>query len=76
MTAAGGTEVGRTAGAVNVGEIPLGAGTVRTIGTLLPPPVDSPNAPLGLNSYGVLDTGYQILLNTLDADLTIHRTTR
>lgn len=69
--AAGGTTVGITATETSVGVLPIGSGTVTTIGTLLPPPINTNRNEYGLNNHGVLDTGYQILLNAIGGTLTI-----
>lgn len=72
--AAGGTTVGVTAFQTSVGVLPLGTGTVTTMGTFVPPPVATNRNDYGLNNYGVLDTGYQILFNALGATLSLSST--
>lgn len=68
--AAGGTTAGVSGDQTSVGELNLGAGTLRIIGVLLPNPDNSdPNIGFGLNGYGVLDTGYIVLANALNAEL-------
>ena len=69
--AAGGTTVGVTSSETSVGLLPICDGLVTTIGTLVPPPVNSNRIDYGLNDYGVLDIGYQILVNAIGGDLSI-----
>ncbi len=56
---------------VVAGTAPLGAGEVALIGLLTPPVKDDGADPIdhGLESYGVLDTGYQVLANALGGEL-------
>jgi hypothetical protein len=69
--AAGGTTAGVSGEQTSVGELALGAGSIRIIGVLLPNPDNSdPNIGFGLNGYGVLDTGYIVFANALNAELT------
>jgi hypothetical protein len=72
--AAGGTNLGRSyvrpgpeggtgfAG-VSLGELPLGEGTVRIIGALLPEPTQDNFHPYGLSSHALTYTGYQLFEN-------------
>ena len=50
------------------GEKPLGDGTVRFLGALLPQPTEDFYHPFGLQSYAVTYTGYQLLENMLAVD--------
>jgi hypothetical protein len=50
-----------------VGEIALGAGTVRVAGALLPQPSTEHDHPLGLEPYALTYTGYILACNLLDA---------
>ncbi|MGH3443126.1 MAG: M14 family zinc carboxypeptidase, partial [Nitriliruptorales bacterium] len=52
--------------AVTLGEIPVGDGVVRVLGSLLPTPTEEFDHPFGLASYGVTYTGYEVLRNMLD----------
>jgi hypothetical protein len=75
--AAGGTVAGRTfarvaepAGSegiagVSLGEVALGAGRIRVIGALLPPPTERNPHPYGLAAYGVTYTGYEVIANAM-----------
>ena len=67
----GGTTLALQGGTPAVTDLPSGAGRIRTIGTLLPPPIDTNRILYGLNDHAVLDTGYQLLGNMLDATLTV-----
>lgn len=69
--AAGGTTVATTTGATSIGELPLGAGSVRLLGGLLPLPVLTEQVRFGLANYAPTDTGYLVLANALDATLTV-----
>jgi hypothetical protein len=60
-TTAGTNGEGRTA----YGEKPLGKGTVRFLGALLPQPTEEHYHPYGLQSYAVTYTGYTLLQNML-----------
>jgi RTX calcium-binding nonapeptide repeat (4 copies) len=63
---AGGRTVGTTTETeVTLGELPLGAGTVRIIGALLPMPSDQADIPYGLSSYALTYSGYQVFNNAL-----------
>jgi hypothetical protein len=64
---AGGRVVGVANGAVTVGELPLGEGQIRIIGSLLPMPTEQYDHPFGLRSYGVTYSGYEVFRNALDA---------
>ncbi len=65
--AAGGRTVGTLAsGATVLGELPVGEGQVRIIGSLLPFPTDLYDHPFGLSSYALTFTGYEVLRNALD----------
>lgn len=70
-TGLGGTSVGTIAGQTALGRVDVGSGRLTVIGQLLPPPVAHDRTLYGIESYGVLDTGYQILLNALGATLTV-----
>jgi Zinc carboxypeptidase len=50
-----------------LGEIALGAGTVRIAGALLPQPSEQHDHPLGLEPYALTYTGYILACNLLDA---------
>lgn len=64
---AGGRVVGTLGGSdVTLGEIGLGDGVIRIIGSLLPVPTQEFDHPYGLSSYGVTYTGYEVLRNALD----------
>nr|MBV6628985.1 hypothetical protein [Oceanococcus sp. HetDA_MAG_MS8] len=68
--AVGGTTAGVSGGQTSVGELAVGAGRINIIGVLLPNPDSSdPNIGFGLNGYGVLDTGYIVFANALNATL-------
>lgn len=54
-----------TADQATLGELRLGAGSVRIIGPLLPPPTDRFYHPFGLANYALTYTGYQVLSNVL-----------
>ena len=58
---AGTNEEGQTV----YGERPLGAGTVRFLGALLPEPTEEFFHPYGLQNYAVTYTGYTLLQNML-----------
>jgi hypothetical protein len=65
-TAAGGTTAGtQGTGRTVYGEAPLGAGTVRFLGALLPQPTEEHYHPYGLQDYAVTYTGYTLLENML-----------
>lgn len=71
VEAAGGRVVGHdsgNAGRAALAELPVGAGTVRAIGSLLPYPTTANYHPLGLGSYAVTDNGYTVLRNLLTWD--------
>ncbi len=64
---AGGRVVGVVGGNdVTLGEIAVGDGVVRVLGTLLPYPTDEFDHPYGLSSYAVTYAGYEVLRNLLD----------
>lgn len=69
--AAGGTTAGVSGtGQTSVGELSRGRGKIRIIGVLLPAPDNSdPGIGFGINGYGVLDTGYIVLANALDGEI-------
>ena len=69
--AAGGTTVAEIDGETGIGYAPVGDGEVTVIGHLLPPPMPDGRILYGLEEYGVLDTGYHVLINALDAELTV-----
>jgi len=52
---------------VGLGEVPYGMGRVRIAGALLPTPTQANNHPYGLQAHGLTWTGYQVLVNLLDA---------
>ena len=64
--AAGGRVVGMAAGGVALGEVPLGAGRITVLGSLLPVPTTEFDHPYGLSAYGVTYSGYEVLRNLLD----------
>ena len=63
---AGGRVVGSLGSAVTLGEIPVGDGVIRVLGSLLPTPTQEFDHPYGLESYGVTYSGYEVLRNLLD----------
>ncbi len=69
--ALGGSTAALIGGNTAVGSVGVGAGEVTVIGHLLPPPFTGNRVDFGIESYGVLDTGYHVLLNALDAALTV-----
>ena len=66
----GSTEV-TNSGAVVAGTAPLGAGQVSLIGLLTPPVLTEGSGEIdyGLESHGVLDTGYLVLANALGGEI-------
>lgn len=64
--AAGGRVVGMANGGVTLGELPVGAGRVRVLGSLLPAPSEAFDHPFGLASYAVTYSGYETFRNLLD----------
>jgi hypothetical protein len=67
--AAGGYTAGTNGeGKTIYGELPVGRGTVRFLGALLPDPTEAFYHPYGLQSYAVTYTGYTLLQNMLNAD--------
>jgi hypothetical protein len=72
FTAAGGRIVGVTGdsdeGDVTYGEIPVGKGQVRILGSLLPFPTDEYDHPFGLNDYSITFTAYEMTKNLLSWD--------
>lgn len=64
---AGGRVVGTLGGEdVTFGELRLGEGVIRIIGSLLPTPTQDYDHPYGLSSYGVTYTGYEVFRNMVD----------
>ncbi len=63
---AGGRVVGQLGQDVSLGEVPVGDGVVRVLGSLLPTPTEAFDHPYGLASYGVTYTGYAVLRNLMD----------
>jgi hypothetical protein len=63
--AAGGTTTGIMGGQTAYGEIPVGSGTIRFLGALLPQPSEAFFHPYGLQNYAVTYTGYSLLQNML-----------
>jgi hypothetical protein len=62
----GGRTVGiTTADQVTLGELKLGAGTIRIVGALAPMPTEQYYHPFGLANYALTYTGYQVLNNAL-----------
>jgi hypothetical protein len=62
----GGRTVGiTTPDQVTLGELKLGAGTIRIVGALAPMPSAQYYHPFGLANYAVTYTGYQVLSNAL-----------
>ncbi len=70
----GGTTVATTADATSIGERPLGEGTVRVIGGLLPPQTQMNRVLFGLADYAPVDTGYYVFANALDGTIDVTRT--
>lgn len=66
--AAGGVTAGTTSGQTIYGEAPLGEGTVRILGALLPDPTEEFYHPFGLQDYAVTYTGYTLLQNMINTD--------
>ena len=70
--AAGGRVVGvvgdSSDGHVTYGEIPVGEGQVRVLGSLLPFPTDEYDHPFGLNDYSITFTAYEMTRNLLSWD--------
>ena len=65
---AGGRTVGTTgSGRTSLGEIKLGRGHVRILGSLLPPPSGNWEHPFGVADYGVTYVGYTLLDDLLNA---------
>jgi hypothetical protein len=64
--AAGGRVVGTVGDGVTFGEIGVGNGVVRILGSLLPMPTEEYDHPYGLASYGVTYSGYEVTRNLLD----------
>jgi hypothetical protein len=67
----GGSDEITAGGGVAGGTATLGDGEVSVIGLFTPPVRTDPVDPIdqGLESYGVLDTGYLVLANALDGEL-------
>ena len=63
--AAGGRIVGTVGSDVTLGELPVGDGVVRILGTLLPFPSDDYDHPYGLSNYALTWTGYELTQNLL-----------
>jgi hypothetical protein len=64
--AAGGRTLGTNgSGKTIYGELPVGDGTVRFLGALLPDPTEAYYHPYGLQNYAVTYTGYTLLQNML-----------
>jgi hypothetical protein len=67
---AGGVTVGTTgdgsANAVTYGELKVGQGRVRILGSLLPVPTEKYDHPFGLSSYAVTTNGYAIFRNLVN----------
>ena len=51
---------------VTIGEIPLGSGSIRIAGALLPQPTTEFDHTLGLEPYAVTYTGYIVFCNLID----------
>jgi hypothetical protein len=51
---------------VTYGEIPVGQGTVRVLGALLPQPTQAYDHQLGIEPYSVTYTGYVLMRNLLE----------
>ncbi|MFP5219386.1 MAG: M14 family zinc carboxypeptidase [Actinomycetes bacterium] len=72
FTDAGGRVVGVVGdsdeGNVTYGEIPVGDGQVRVLGSLLPFPTDEYDHPFGLNDYSITFTAYEMAKNLLSWD--------
>ncbi|MDX1510724.1 MAG: M14 family zinc carboxypeptidase [Nitriliruptorales bacterium] len=54
------------AGDVTLGELPVGDGVVRILGTLLPFPTDEFDHPFGVADYALTWTGYELAQNLFD----------
>jgi len=66
--AAGGRTAGTTGdGRTALGEVALGAGKVRILGSLLPDASGAAFHPFGVADYGVTYSGYQLFLNLVGA---------
>ncbi|MBW3620321.1 MAG: hypothetical protein KY461_08755 [Actinobacteria bacterium] len=63
---ADGRNVGMIGGSVTLGELPLGDGVVRILGSIAPVPTEEYDHPFGLASHGVTYTGYNVFRNLLD----------
>lgn len=63
---AGGRTVGVVNGDTTLGEIPLGDGVIRVLGSVLPSPTQEFDHPYGLKSYGVTYSGFEVMRNLLD----------
>jgi hypothetical protein len=65
---AGGRSAGTTGTSkTSLGEIPVGSGRVRILGSLLPDPSGDATHPFGASDYAVTYGGYQLFLNLLGA---------
>jgi hypothetical protein len=56
---------------VTLGELPVGQGTIRIAGGLLPQPTTEFDHPLGLSPHGLTYTGYIVVCNLLGADCSV-----
>lgn len=63
---AGGRNAGMIGADVTLGELPVGDGVVRILGSLAPVPTTEYDHPFGLASHGVTYTGYNVFQNLLD----------
>ncbi len=74
---AGGTAVGAfSPNKANLGEIPVGNGTITLIGALLPDPTEDYYHPYGLASYATTYTGNQVVRNALGWQMTFEQPPR
>ncbi len=64
-TDAGGRVVGRINGDVTLGELPLGEGQVRILGSLIPMPSTEHFHPHGLDDYAITYAGFELVKNLL-----------
>ncbi|MDX1659806.1 MAG: M14 family zinc carboxypeptidase [Nitriliruptorales bacterium] len=63
---AGGRTVGVVNGDTTLGEVGVGDGVIRVLGSVLPTPTEEFDHPYGLESYGVTYSGYEVMRNLLD----------
>ncbi|HVE63731.1 MAG TPA: hypothetical protein VNB94_08030, partial [Mycobacteriales bacterium] len=63
--AAGGRVVGRVGDEVAIGELALGQGLIRVVGSLIPMPSTEQHIPHGVDDYAVTYTGFELTKNVL-----------